>query len=162
MDEDYEEEESCQQTQEGELTAVQEKFITEMYEKFDLDGNGILSFKELRKGLQFLGLNPTVHDVKEIMKKYKLEKRKIGYEEFKEIMQEMVLSKTDTKVELTLAFSLFDKNNDGCIDKQELKVCLRTLGEKMTDSEIDKLFSYCDADHNGKLSIVEMTQILAG
>ena len=43
--------------------------IKDLYEMFDIDKSGSLSFKELRKALQILGLNPTVKDVKEIMKK---------------------------------------------------------------------------------------------
>ena len=38
----------------------------------DTDKSGVLTTKELRKGLQILGLNPTVSDVKKLAEKYNI------------------------------------------------------------------------------------------
>ena len=47
--------------------------IKDMYDMFDLNGSGALSFRELRKGLQILGLNPTITETRAILKKHNVE-----------------------------------------------------------------------------------------
>ena len=45
------------------------------------------------------------------------------------------------------AFSIFDQNNDGYIDKYELKSVMRRLGNNLRDETIAKMIH--DADKNG-------------
>ena len=43
-----------------------------IYKRLDVNGDGVLSGRELRKGLQFLGLNPTKDDIKRIKAEHNL------------------------------------------------------------------------------------------
>lgn len=45
------------------------------------------------------------------------------------------------------AFIIFDLNNDGYIDKYELRSVMRRLGNNLKDDQIDKMMK--DADLNG-------------
>lgn len=54
-----------------------------------------------------------------------------------------------------LLFSrIFDKDKSGTLDKDELKTCLQSLGEQLTDEEVDELFNALDTDRNGRLSVM--------
>lgn len=59
------------------LTGIFFSDIKDIYHRIDIDKSGALSFMELRKGLQLLGLNPTVKDVKAIVKRHNIEGSKL-------------------------------------------------------------------------------------
>ena len=52
-------------------------------------------------------------------------------------------------------FKAMDENNDGFLDKKELKDGFEKIGKLYNDKEIDKLFEEIDLDGNGKISYSE-------
>jgi len=62
--------------------------------------------------------------------------------------------------ELKEAFSIFDKNGDGGISNDELKIFLETLGQKPTDKEVSALMKEVDADGNGEIDFDEFLQMM--
>lgn len=50
--------------------------------------------------------------------------------------------------ELRDAFQVFDKQGNGTISVQDLKLSLTTLGERLNDEELDELIR--EVDHNGE------------
>lgn len=55
----------------------------------------------------------------------------------------------EQKQEIREAFSLFDMNNDGCLDYHELKVALRALGFDLSKREVlDIIHEYDTEDRN--------------
>ncbi|ODV79958.1 EF-hand [Suhomyces tanzawaensis NRRL Y-17324] len=55
----------------------------------------------------------------------------------------------EQKQEIREAFSLFDMNNDGCLDYHELKVAFRALGFDLTKREVlDVIHEYDTDDRN--------------
>lgn len=150
----------------GELTESQKENIKDLYGMFDIDKSGTLSFKELRKGLQVLGLNPTATEVKKIMKRHDVGpsskgNKKVTYEVFEQIMKEELLSHTSNEFDLLEAFKIFDRDKNGTLDRDELKRCLTSMGECLTDAEVDELFDQLDTDKSGSLSVMEASKLLA-
>ena len=47
---------------------------------------------------------------------------------------------------------VFDKNGDGFISASELRHVMTTLGEKLTDEEVDEMISEADIDGDGKVN----------
>ena len=47
---------------------------------------------------------------------------------------------------------MFDKNGDGFISASELRHVMTTLGEKLTDDEVDKMILEADIDGDGKVN----------
>ncbi len=59
--------------------------------------------------------------------------------------------KSNTDTEMMHVFKLLDKNNDGNLDKSELKHLLTTLGQQITQKEVDEIMMRFDADMDGRL-----------
>ncbi|KAF3338163.1 Calmodulin [Carex littledalei] len=56
------------------------------------------------------------------------------------------------------AFSLFDKDNDGCITMHELRTVIKQLGQNPTEEDVQEMIREVDADGNGT---VEFNEFLA-
>ncbi|RLN49631.1 hypothetical protein BBJ29_010143 [Phytophthora kernoviae] len=53
------------------------------------------------------------------------------------------------------AFALFDKDESGCIDRNELRSMMLALGQQLSSSEIDGIMQVADADGDGKISFTD-------
>jgi calmodulin len=62
--------------------------------------------------------------------------------------------------DLRQAFRIFDKNKDGFVDASELKKVTTTLGQKLTNEEVDAFMDEADIDGDGKLSYEEFVNML--
>ncbi|XP_076456528.1 neo-calmodulin-like [Babylonia areolata] len=62
--------------------------------------------------------------------------------------------------ELRDAFSMFDKNGDGKIGREELGAVLRALGRNPTKKEVDTMMSEADTDQSGYLSYEEYEEVI--
>lgn len=47
---------------------------------------------------------------------------------------------------------MFDRDNNGYISATEFRFVLTTLGEKMTDTEVDELLTSADIDGDGQIN----------
>ena len=61
------------------------------------------------------------------------------------------MSENDTEKELRAAFDVFDSDHDGVISASELRQVLNSLGEKLTDAEIDDIVKEADQDDDGTI-----------
>ncbi|CAM6100341.1 unnamed protein product [Calypogeia fissa] len=58
------------------------------------------------------------------------------------------------------AFALFDKNGDGSINKSELGVVMASLGQKLTETELEDMIDEVDADGNGMIEFSEFLKLV--
>uniref|UniRef100_A0A8D2B0J4 Calmodulin like 3 n=1 Tax=Sciurus vulgaris TaxID=55149 RepID=A0A8D2B0J4_SCIVU len=59
------------------------------------------------------------------------------------------------------AFSLFDKDGDGCITTQELGTVMRSLGQNPTEAELQGMVNEIDRDGNGTVDFPEFLGMMA-
>jgi calmodulin len=63
--------------------------------------------------------------------------------------------------ELRQAFNLFDKDKSGDIDKEEVGELLKTLGMRVTQGALDRLFAEMDVSSDGKVEFYEFAAYMA-
>ena len=61
-----------------------------------------------------------------------------------------IRSRTHTASELY--FRIFDKDDDGFISVEELRHIMQSLGEKMSDKELDEMIVEADSDRDGLIN----------
>ncbi|KAJ0260597.1 Calmodulin-1 [Hirschfeldia incana] len=59
------------------------------------------------------------------------------------------------------AFSLFDKDGDGCITTKELGTVMRSLGQNPTEAELQDMINEVDADGNRTIDFPEFLNLMA-
>jgi calmodulin len=57
----------------------------------------------------------------------------------------------DTEQELLNAFKVFDKDGSGTISSDELRNVLKSLGENLTDAELDEMIKLADRNGDGTI-----------
>jgi len=57
----------------------------------------------------------------------------------------------DTEAELKAAFQVFDRDGSGTINTEELKEVMKSIGESLTDEEIEDMMKEADKDGNGTI-----------
>lgn len=57
----------------------------------------------------------------------------------------------DTEAELRAAFQVFDRDGSGTINIEELKQVMKSIGESLTDDEIEEMMVEADKDGNGTI-----------
>ena len=53
---------------------------------------------------------------------------------------------------LVLSFRIFDKDDDGFISVDELRHIMQSLGEKLTNDELDEMIAEADSDKDGLIN----------
>lgn len=57
----------------------------------------------------------------------------------------------DFAQETRAAFAVFDRDGSGTISASELKAVMKSLGENLTDAEIDEMIGEADKNRNGTI-----------
>ena len=58
---------------------------------------------------------------------------------------------TEMEKELQQSFKVFDANGDGFINAKELRQAMTTIGEKMTEKDINDIIKQWDSDGDGNI-----------
>lgn len=142
------------------LSELQHAEFKEAFDEFDKDGSGTISTKELLQVMRSIGQNPTEDEILELVMESDLNgDGTIDFQEFLTMMKKKS-SEADQTEELKMAFKMFDKNKDGYIDAKELKIVTTTLGQRLTNEEVEEFMSSADLDGDGKLNYHEFVKIM--
>lgn len=135
--------------------------IKQLFELFDKDKDGLITKDELKMVLRDFGNI----DKKEIQTLYdQMGVKQDGNINFKQFSKciETYYYKTDKQSEeeeLKNSFKLFDKDKSGTIDVEELKKVLTSIGEKLSDKEVDVLFREADRNKDGHIQYSEFVKL---
>lgn len=69
---------------------------------------------------------------------------------------------TDDADDLKLAFAAFDRDGSGTITREELRAVLLSLGEGVTDEEVEEVIEGADEDGDADLDFDEFVTLVLG
>lgn len=67
---------------------------------------------------------------------------------------------TDSEEEIREAFKVFDRDNNGFISAAELRHVMTSIGEKLTDDEVDEMIREADQDGDGRIDCEPRASLL--
>ncbi len=122
--------------------------MKEVYDFIDKDGDGI-AIEELEAAMKSWGLQPTQEELEEMMAKADKDgSGSIDFTEFCGLMKERMESEAKNN-ELSMAFSVFDRDGNGSVSRKELGYLMMNLGNKLSQEEFDHMMSILDKDGDG-------------
>ena len=138
------------------LTEPMINAYTEAFKRFDLDGDGYLSLKELGELLKQMGHPIDQEDLMDMTNEIDIEGNgTIDRKEFLQLMARKIRD-FDDEDEYIEAFKIFDRNNDDLISVEEMKEIMTILGQWVwkvspTDEEMVEMIREADTDSDGYL-----------
>ena len=82
----------------------------------------------------------------------------INFDEFLTMMGRKISANFEE--EMKMAFTMFDKDKNGYIERDELKQMMSKLGEKLTDGEVDEMMKEADPDNDGRVNYNEFLAMM--
>jgi len=83
----------------------------------------------------------------------------IDFDEFC-VMMKKKMKESNEEEELKAAFRCFDKDHSGTIEQAELRAIMTTLGEKLSNADVDDMWKEADNDGSGSIEYREFVNIL--
>ncbi|PWZ53457.1 putative histone H2A variant 3 [Zea mays] len=105
--------------------------------KGTIAGGGCITMEELAAVTRSLGLDPSDQE-----------------------LNDMMSEDGDGDEELKEAFEVLDKDQNGFISPVELRTVMTSLGEKMTDEEVEQMIREADTDGDGQVNYDEFVLMM--
>lgn len=144
------------------LSRLELQELREAFELFDSDGQGIISTDELHSTLSQLVKDGSMsNDVPFLEKLRKLPKdARLSEDSFIELLT----ASTDSSGEedqFRHIFNLFDTNRKGYINLKDLRSIADSLGESMTDEELEEMVVRASSDGQQKVTYEDFVSIMS-
>lgn len=116
---------------------------------FDKDGDGSITTTELGTVMRSLGQSPTEADLRQMISEVDADgSGTIDFAEFLTLMARKIRTK-DSEAEIVDAFKVFDRDGSGKISADELRQVMTSLGEKLSDQEVEDMIREADTNGDG-------------
>eukprot|EP01050_Picozoa_sp_SAG11_P001508 SAG11_NODE_65_length_18798_cov_11.881224_7_plen_1529_part_00 len=160
------------------IRRMQEKFrdhgvnLTEAFEAFDDNGDGVISPAEFRRGIRAMSMNLLDSEVEDMIRHFdssgrgqisrhdfesefdygNLSPRRSSHRMSTEAIRRLQEKFRDHGVNLKEAFEAFDDNGDGVISPDEFRRGIRAIGMNLLESEVEDMIRHIDASGRGRIS----------
>ena len=105
------------------------------------------------------GFEPSDDDLKDMIKN--VDTNANGAIDFDEFVCMMVKRGNNVEEDVSHAFKVFDRDGDGLITAEELKLTMNNLGEPITEEEVNAMIAEADTDGDGKINFIEFKSLMA-
>lgn len=128
------------------LTDREVEEIQDSFSLYDTIGDGKVDSYKLGEVLRAVGQNPTNIEVDKIVKQLDPEgNQRVSLEVFLPVYQSMrAKAKPFAQDDFVDSLKVFDSDGSGTISAGELRHVLTSIGEKLSDDEVDALFQSID------------------
>lgn len=143
------------------ITDEERAELEETFKLLDRNNDGYLTVQELGEAMRAMAQHPTEYEIQELVKKPEGEEGPAltDFDTFLTIMAKR-LSVPEAEDQLLEAFKVFDKEGTGVLSAADLRKIVTTMGEKLTDEEVEELIREADDDGDGQINYQEFTQML--
>jgi len=150
--------ESFSTTDPSNLTDGELDCLKEAFSLFDADHDGEITVHELGRVMRNHGLNPTDDELKDMIRN--VDKNSNGAIDFNEFIEMMVRRDAKVEEDVMHAFRVFDRDGDGYISVEELRLTMNNLGEPLTDHEVRSMIEEADLDGDGRINFQEFARLM--
>jgi len=131
----------------------------ETFMLFDTKGDGMIPCTQVGDVLRALGQNPTQSEVARLMQDQRNDGR-VSFETFLPILQAVSQKPIkDTVDDFVEGLRHFDKDGNGFISSAELRHMLTSLGEKMSEEDVEDLIRGQEDSH-GNINYEEFVKMV--
>lgn len=129
--------------------------LKEYFKRYDTNGDGTISGKELVPLMEDLSLKTSAHKVRAFLRSVDTNNSgSIDFEEFAALISKKLLAPIKSM------FEGFDKDGDGFITADELCQGLKEFNENTTEAELAKFVAAADKDGDGRVSYEEFAKMM--
>ena len=133
----------------------------EIFSLFDTSGDSTIPAKNLKEVLICLGQTLTQEELDELMYEHEIDATgdgRVGFVEFLNLMGRK-MKETKEVDRMREIFNVFDKNKDGFISASEIQCVMTSLGETLTEDEINEMVKEADRDLDSHISFEDFSQL---
>lgn len=142
------------------LDDAERKKYKEVFRMFDADQSGTMDLKELGDAMRRLKQHPTLQELKAMMRECDANNSgTLDEEEFLDLVARRV-AVSETRDDLLGAFRLFDDAGKGTVTSSELRQLLTTVGEPLTESEVDKVLKAVKVLPSGEIDYADFVDVI--
>jgi len=148
--------------------------IVKKFTKADKDGNGVLDMTELENLFKSLGCPKSRTQMKKIRERYDIDKSNtIDFSEFIKMAKEIAfrwppvyedyqdeIRSEDRFIEIFAAFKMFDTDNNGTINEQELRKALQKMDHSLDRERVRIMLEFVDVDKDGEIQFNEFVKLI--
>uniref|UniRef100_A0A7N6AIK8 EF-hand domain-containing protein n=1 Tax=Anabas testudineus TaxID=64144 RepID=A0A7N6AIK8_ANATE len=128
-------------------------YFKEAFGLFDRVGDSQVAYNQVADIMRALGQNPTNKDVQKILGNPSADdmaNKRLNFDAFLPMLKQVDALPKGTYDDYVEGLRVFDKEGNGTVMGAELRIVLSTLGEKMSEPEIDALMAGQE-DENGSV-----------